>query len=352
MIMYTSGTTARPKGVMYSHGNITTLGHTLAKYLGWTREDVYLHHFPLYHGNGGLMGVAPAIWTGATLAMIPKFSASSFGHQLVEYGATFTAVNATHVKMILNNPVTAYDSAHAVRRMILGMTLTPEQIVDFETRFRTRLFGTYGLTETLTAMVVGEPSGLGPHAAAGRVARGYSLRVVDENEEILPAGTVGEALIFSHQRHGLTMGYFKDPVKTREAFVDGWLHTGDFVRVDEGGYVWYEGRKKDMIKRSGFNVAPAEVERVIQEIAGVSEVAVVGCPDDMREEAIVAFVVADTQMFEADVIVVCAKQLAHYKVPQVVEFLEALPENFLGKVDRNELRVRALKYRVDSTNRP
>jgi crotonobetaine/carnitine-CoA ligase len=351
VIMYTSGTTARPKGVMLSHGNITTLAQTQAKYLGWTSEDRYLHYFPLYHGNGGLIGVVPAIWCGATLIMIPKFSASNFGRQLVENDVTLAPVNATNVKMILNNPVTEYDQAHKARRMMLGLSLTPEEFQTFEKRFNTMLIGTYGLTESLTAMIMGESGGQGPAGSAGRVTRGYTVDVQGDNGESLPPGEIGEAVIYSHQRHGLAMGYFKDPVKTKETFVDGWVHSGDFLRIDEAGYVWYAGRKKDMIKRSGYNVAPAEIERVIGDIPGVSDVAVVGCPDAVREEAIVAFIVATTSISSVEVIDVCTQNLAHYKVPQFVEILDELPFNFIGKIDRKELRERAMKYRIESIDR-
>ena len=351
MLMYTSGTTARPKGVMFSHGNLTTLAQTQVRHLGWSPDDVYLHYLPLFQSNGGLMGVVPAIWSGATLAMIPKFSASNFGRQLFENSATLAPLNSTMIKMILNNPETEFDSTQGARRMMLGLTLTPEEITTFESRFRTRLIPTYGLTESLTAMVFGDPNGLDPAGSAGRVVRGYSLEVCGEGGESLPPGEVGEAVITAHQRHGLALGYFKDPEKTAEAFVDGSLRSGDYVRIDEGGFVWFEGRKKDMIKRSGFNVAPAEIERVIAALPGVSEVAVVGCPDAIRDEAIVAFVVATGTMTAEFVISVCAENLAPYKVPAFVEFLADLPYNFLGKIDRVELRTRALVHSVSSDDR-
>jgi len=348
MIMYTSGTTARPKGVMFSQGNMTTLAQTQARHFNWSSDDVYLHYLPLYHGNGGLMGVVPAIWSGATLAMIQKFSASKFGRQLYENSATFAPVNATMVKMILGNEETEFDSIQSARRMMLGLTLSSDEIRTFESRFRTRLIPTYGLTESLTSMVIGDVNGLDPAGSAGRIVRGYSIEVCGEDGESLRVGEVGEAIISSHQRHGLALGYFKDPEKTSETFVDGSLRSGDYVRVDEAGFVWYAGRKKDMIKRSGFNVAPAEVERVIEGIPGVSEVAVVGCPDEIRDEAVVAFVVATQALTSDEVVVVCDENLAPYKVPQFVEFLSELPYNFLGKVDRNALREKALKYRVAS----
>jgi crotonobetaine/carnitine-CoA ligase len=352
MLMYTSGTTDRPKGVMFSHGNLTTAGYTAVRHFRWSEEDRYLSFFPLYHANGGLYGVAPAIIAGASIAMVPRFTASRFGQTLCEEKATFVPVNSTHVKMIMRNPETEFDSAHHAWRMMLGLTIQPSEWTAFETRFRTRLMGTYGLTETLGINVIGDPVGPRKVGSAGRLVRGYSLRISDDAGNPLPVGEAGEASIHSHQRHGLALGYYKDPGKSAEVFGE-WLRTGDILRVDEDGYIWFVDRKKDMIKRSGFNVAAAEVERVIRGIAGVAEVAVVGTPDVMREEAIVAFVVpeepgavGDDQIFAR-----CAEELAEYKRPQFVEMIEELPFNFLGKVERRVLRERALKYRIESDDR-
>ncbi|MEA3019602.1 MAG: carnitine-CoA ligase [Actinomycetota bacterium] len=353
MLMYTSGTTDRPKGVMFSQGNLTTAAHTAVKHFRWREDDRYLHYFPLFHANGGLYGVAPAIMVGASIAMVPKFSASTFGQMLVENDATFVPVNSTHVKMILRNPETEFDRVHGVRRMMLGLTLSPEDFTAFEERFNTRLMGTYGLTESLGINVIGEPIGPRKVASAGRVIRGYTLRVLGEDGEPVATGEPGELALRSHQRHGLAMGYFKDAAKTAEVFGDGWLRSGDVVRVDDDGYVWFVERKKDMIKRSGFNVAAAEVERVIRGIAGVLDVAVVGTPDAIREEAIVAYVVPDAPgaVTAEDIFAGCEAGMAEYKRPQFIELVDALPLNFLGKIERRVLRERALVYRIDSTER-
>jgi crotonobetaine/carnitine-CoA ligase len=350
MLLYTSGTTDRPKGVMFSQGNLTTAGLVWKRHLRWREDDIYLHYFPLYHANGGVAGVAPAISAGATLAMIPKFSASTFGQSLVENDATLVSVNSTHVNMIMRHPVTEFDRAHRARRMTLGMTLDTDVWRAFEERFDTRLVSGYGLTESIGSKVLGDPVGPRAIGAAGRVVRGYTLRIVNDEGGPVGVNEPGEALFKAHQRHGIAMGYFKDPEKTKETFGE-WLHTGDIVRADEDGFVWFVSRKKDMIKRSGFNVAGAEVERVIREIPGVLDVVVVGTPDVIREEAIVAFVVAETPgaVQEDQVFEQCARMLADYKRPQFVEFLDALPVNFIGKVERNLLRELALKYRIDST---
>ena len=351
-LMYTSGTTDRPKGVMFSHGNLTTAGLTAVRYFHWAADDRYLSFFPLYHANGGLYGVAPAIVAGASIAMVPRFSASRFGQVLCQEQATFAPVNSTHVNMIMRNPETEYDRAHSAWRMMLGLTLPPEDWVTFESRFGTRLIGTYGLTESLGINVIGDPVGPRKIGSAGRLIRGYSLRITDEARNPLPIGEAGEGWIHSHQRHGLAQGYYKDPDRTAEVFGE-WLSTGDIMRVDEEGYIWFVERKRDMIKRSGFNVAAAEVERVIRGVDGVAEVAVVGTPDKIRDEAIVAYVVAQQGevVSEEQIFARCDADLAEYKRPQFIEVIGELPVNFLGKVERRVLRERALKYRIDSEER-
>lgn len=352
MVLYTSGTTERPRGVVFSHGNLMTAGLTAVRHFRWCEDDRYLSYLPLFHGNGGIYGVVPAIIAGASLAIVPRFSASGFGEMLVNEGATYVAVNSTHIRMIMRNPVTPFDRTHRVRRMMLGLTLSPEDWVSFEERFQTRLIGSYGLTESLGLNIVGDTVGPRRIGAAGRIIRGYSIRLIGDDGEPVSAGEPGEAILRSHQRHGLAQGYFRDPDRTADVFGD-WLHTGDVLRVDPDGYIWYVSRRKDMIKRSGFNVAGAEVERVILDINGVNDVAVVGTPDVVREEAIVAFVVVDKSVVltEDEVFSHCDDCLAEYKRPQFVEFVDQLPVNFLGKIDRRALRERALKYRIESEER-
>jgi crotonobetaine/carnitine-CoA ligase len=285
--------------------------------------------------------------------MIPKFSASAYGEQLVKYDITFCPMNSTNVKMVLNNPETPYDQKNRAWRMMQGLSLVPEHVIEFEKRFNTRLIATYGLTECLGISVADDAFGPRHIGSSGRPQRGYTIRVVDDAGNDVPIGEPGEILVHNEHKHGITQGYYKDPEKTRETFRDGWIHSGDVVFLDKEGYVWFVERKKDMIKRSGFNVAAAEVERAIQMVPGVKEVAVVATPDAVREEAIVAFIVADPagSVTEEAVMETCKQELAEYKIPQFIEFLDAMPLNFLGKLERKLLRERALKFRIDSYER-
>jgi carnitine-CoA ligase len=345
MVMYSSGTTAHPKGIMFSHGNLVSIANTARHAFQWTREDRFLHFYPMYHTNGGLTGVLPALMTGAAIHLAARFTASGFGQLLFESGATLCNVNSTHVKMALAHPITEHDDRHRVWRMLLGLTLDTESIAAFERRFHTRLCPTYGTTEGCGTNMVTPPTDPGRPGSSGRLVRGYSARIVDEDGRDLPLGQAGELLIASADGHGLCLGYYGEPDLSAQLIRGGWLHTGDVGHFDADGYFWFVERRKDMIKRAGLNVAPAEVERVIADVPGVREVAVIGTPDPMREEAIVAFVVTgeDGPVTEAAVVDACRRRLAEYKVPQQVRFVNELPLNFLGKLERRTLREWALR---------
>jgi len=344
MLMYTSGTTARPKGVMFTHGNEMFSSQGIAHAFAYTRFERLLHYFPLYHINGGLALLGPLILRGATLVMVPKFSASSFSRTLVEAGITMAAMNSTHIKMLLNQPAGSYDSAHKVYRAQFALPLDLERREQFSARFGgITLVEAYGLTEGMGICIASPIDALWKPGSAGLPFPGYALRLIDDGGRDVAVGEPGQLLLQCQSRHGLTQGYFEDPQATAQLLRDGWLHTGDVGQLDEDGYFYFLERQKDMIKRSGFNVAAAEVERVLLSHPSVREAAVVGIPDDMREEAIVAFVVAaggatpDAEQLRSH----CAGQLAPYKVPEHVAMLDAMPENFLGKVEKKLLRAMA-----------
>ena len=350
-VMYTSGTTSRPKGVMLTHGNHAAAAANLVAAYDWHHTDRFLHFFPMYHANGGMVTVFPALVAGATLVMLEKFSASRFPEQLVEHDITFTAVNSTNCRILLSSPPRDAERAHRVRRMVLGLTLDSETTEEFERRFRTRLCQSYGLTEGNCISLAVAPLAPRRPGSSGSVLRGYRAKVTDGHGTELPPGEDGELWITSVQRHGLANGYLGAPELTEKMFVGGWLHTGDQGHFDETGTFWYTGRVTDMIKRSGYNVSPAEVERVISGISGVAGVAVVSTPDAVYDEAIVAFVeVTDGSEVTSDqVLERCQENLSAYKLPQRVELVPELPTTFVGKLDRAALREWASKLTRDQS---
>jgi len=344
MLVYTSGTTGRPKGVIYTHGNLVHGGQNSVIALGYRPEERLLHFFPFYHNNGGVILLAPVILTGCCVVMIDRFSASRFGAQLVEHAITLTALNATHIKMILAHPALDEDRAHRVARVQFALPLDYARREAFKDRFcGIRLVEVYGQTETC-GIVLAVPEGpLWKPGSAGLPLPGIEMNVTDEDGRALGTGAAGELCLRSLSRHAFTPGYYNSPDLTRDLYRDGWLRTGDVAIIDDDGYMTYLDRKKDLIKRSGINIAAAEVERVMLEVPGVVDAAVVGIPDEFRDEKIIGFVVLapGTAASLDDVARHCRKALADYKVPERFEQLEALPENFLGKVEKKVLRERA-----------
>ena len=346
MIMYTSGTTGRPKGVHYTHGNLVAGALAAANALQYTRNERLLHYFPLYHNNGSVVLLGPPILRAATIVMVDRFSASGFGRQLAEHDITLAALNATHVKLILEHPAHEQERRHRVYRAQFALPLDLERRKAFSERFGgITLVELYGQTETLGVATCCPVDALWKAGSAGLPVPGLAMNLVDESGSPVPVDTPGEIRLRAHSRHGLTPGYYKNRQATAALFSDGWLQTGDVGSIDEDGYLWFLERKKDMIKRSGFNVAAAEVERVIREVDGVQEVAVVGIPDELHDERIIAFVVPKpgTAVDGPQVIAICRKHLADYKVPERVAQLDKLPENFLGKVEKRALRDLAVK---------
>jgi carnitine-CoA ligase len=346
MIIYTSGTTGWPKGVIYTHGNLVHGGQNSVSALGYRPDERLMHFFPFYHNNGSVILLAPVILAGCCMVMIEKFSASRFGAQLVEHRISLTALNATHVKMILAHPPLPEDRLHNVTRVQFGLSLDAARRQAFEDRFvRIRLIEVFGQTETCGIVTAVPEMALWKPGGAGLPLPGIEMAVTDESGQPLGVGVPGELCFRALSRHALTPGYYNAPELTRDLYRDGWLRTGDVALIDEDGYVSYLDRKKDLIKRSGINIAAAEVERVMLDVPGVAEAAVVGIPDEFREEKIIGFVVfaPGAAANLADVERHCRTVLADYKVPEGFHQLAALPENFLGKVEKKVLRERAVQ---------
>ena len=344
MLIYTSGTTGRPKGVIYTHGNLVHGGQNSIMALGYRPSERLLHFFPFYHSNGGVILLAPIILSGCCMVMIDKFSASRFGAQLVEHGITLTALNSTHVKMILAHPALAEDREHRVTRVQFALPLDQARRQEFRDRFGgIQLVEVFGQTETCGIAIAVPEGPLWKPGAAGLPLPGIEMAIMDDEGRALGTGVAGELCLRALSRHAFTPGYHNAPDLTQALYRDGWLRTGDVAVVDGDGYMTYLDRRKDLIKRSGINVAAAEVERVMLEVPGVAEAAVVGIPDAFRDEKIIGFVVLARGAAASldDVERHCRAALADYKVPERFERLDALPENFLGKVEKKALRERA-----------
>ena len=336
-ILYTSGTTARPKGVVVTHGNYICAGKTVAHAIRLTSDDRHLVVLPLFHGNAQYYSTMSTLVTGASMALMARFSASRFFDQAITHRCTVSSLFAAPIRMLL-----AQDDGTERRRelvknglrvVLFAQNITSKQLDEWDARFGAPLLQLWGMTETMGPPLMNPIDGERRNMSMGKPVVGYEVRLTTDTE-IVVRGVPGDSLM---------KGYFKNPEATAATIRDGWLHSGDNARVDANGYFHFVDRAKDMIKRAGENVAASEVEAVIRDHAQVFDCAVIGVPDDVRDEAIVAIVVPDAQasgpaLTEEEVVRWCRERLAAFRVPQAVRFRDELPRTAVGKIQKHILR--------------
>jgi crotonobetaine/carnitine-CoA ligase len=345
-IFYTSGTTARPKGVMISHGNLMYSTEVTIRCLGLQRTDVPLLAFPLFHVNSLFYGVLTAIALGGAVGLLPKFSVSGYWEQAVEAGATWTpGITGPLIRLLLQQPSHDAETRHKLRFAVGGTFLSLEELGGFTKRFGIGLLPGWSMTETVSLGTLHpnyRPYPIPTTTAIGFPTIGQQIRIVRSDGASASPGEPGEIL---YRSPSIFAGYLNDPEATRDAFTeDGWLRTGDLAMADERGYLTFVDRKKDMIKSKGENVAAAEVERVLNEHPGVLESAVVGERDEQGiwGERVVAYVVKShkTEVDCESLRQWTLQKLANFKAPQTIHFVETLPKTPLGKIQRALLKNR------------
>ena len=341
-IMYTSGTTSRPKGVCVTHANYVFVGEVIAQHLRMRPDDRTMVVLPLFHANAQYYSTMPALVTGASISVTERFSALSWSRQVARHGATLASLFAAPIRMILAQERHSLDDKNRLRGVIFSQNVTEQQLVEFEGRFGCPLLQLYGMTETIAPPTLNPLYGERRNMSIGRPTLPASVRIVDEDGRDVPAGEVGELLVAGTAGVTLMAGYLDDPRATEEALRDGWLHTGDNVRADENGYLYFVDRGKDMIKRAGENISAGEVEAVINSHPAVFDCAVIGMPDSMRDEAVKAFVVPmeGAAISAPELTEWCARSLARFKVPGAIEFVHSLPRTSVGKIQKEKLRQR------------
>ena len=345
-ILYTSGTTARPKGVLVTHANYVCAGETVARAVRLTPEDRHLVVLPLFHGNAQYYSTMSALVAGASVALMARFSASRFFDQAIAHGCTVSSLFAAPIRMLLAQPRRPELARNELRAVLFAQSVTPAQLGEWDERFGAPLLQLWGMTETMGPPIINPLDGERRNMSMGLSASGYTSRLVDEDGRPVERGEVGQIVVRGEPGLSLMKGYYKNPAATAETLRDGWLWSGDNARQDEDGYFHFVDRAKDMIKRSGENVAASEVEAVIREHPAVFDCAVIGVPDAMRDEAIVAVVVprsgkagsAGVSLTEDDVIDCCRERLASFRVPQSVRFRSELPRTAVGKIRKHVLR--------------
>lgn len=337
-ILYTSGTTSRPKGVLVTRANYVAVGQAVAAHLAMTAADRWLVALPLYHANAQYYCTMSALVTGASIVLAPRFSASRWTEQAAANSATLGSLFAAPIRMVLAHPATVRPDS--LRAVIFAQNLTDAQAEAFEDRCGTRLVQLYGMTETVLPATINPVSQERRWSSIGRATTGVALRIVDRDGHVVPESGVGELQVRGQMGHTVAAGYYGQPEATAATFGDGWLRTGDLARRDVDGYYYFVDRAKDMIKRAGENIAASEIERVLAAHPGVADCAVVGVPDPVRDESIVAWVVAASTppVPAVDLATWSRQHLAEFKVPERFLFVDSLPRTSVGKIRKGELR--------------
>jgi carnitine-CoA ligase len=335
-VQYTSGTTARPKGVVWTHANVLWGARLTAMHLKLTAADVGLVFFPLFHTNALMYSSLGSLWAGGSIVVLPRYSASRFWPQANKHGCTWTCSSPFMMKTLAAHPL---PERHDFRFWGSGTT-NPPLATDL---FKVQGLGWFGMTETLTFPTIGHLDLPNRPLGMGQPAPGYEVAVLREDGSPVAFGETGRLMIRGVPGLSLFYEYLGDPDATAAAFdQDGWMETGDRATPYDDGHLRFEGRGKDMLRVGGENVAAAEIERVIQAVAGVFEVAVVAKPHDLLGEVPAAFVIASgVQPGLADrILSACRGHLADFKVPREVIVVDELPRSTLNKVSKKDLRAR------------
>ncbi len=344
-IIFTSGTTGRPKGVMVTHAQTLRVFETWSRTVGLTEGDRYLVVMPFFHTFGYKAGWMAALMRGATIVPQAVFDVDQVLRNVEAERISMLPGAPTLYQAILEHPDRDRYDLSSLRLAVTGAAPVPVEMLKrmrTELTFRTILTA-YGLTEcTGTATICrADDDEETISGSSGRAIEDVEVLVVDDHGDEVPRGQPGEVVV---RGYNVMLGYFEDPEQTAEAIdADGWLHTGDIGVMDDRGYLDITDRKKDMIIRGGENIYPAEVENLLLGHGGIAQAAVVGVPDERFGEVVMAYVVprAGADVAPDGVIEWARANMANYKVPRYVEVVDALPMNASGKILKFELRERA-----------
>ncbi len=341
VIVYTSGTTGHPKGVMHSQRSFVTAGEAFVQRVHLQPDDRVMIVLPLFHMNALFYSVAGALAAGGSMAVVPKFSASSFWQTAVECGATEVNIIEAIGSILRARPRSEFRPEHRIRA-VYGVR--QNMVETFRGEFGIpHLVSGFGITEVpgVTCSPLEGPSKPGSMGTIGRhpdPARPWAeCRIIDDMGRDVPVGEAGELAV---KTPILMQGYFRDPEQTRAAFRDGWFLTGDLVRRDEDGFFFHISRKKDIIRRRGENIAGAELDRVIGAHPGVYEVAAIPVPAELGEDEIMAVVVPRPghRVTAEEIAQWCRERLAPMKVPRYVLFVDELAHTPTHKIAKMVLR--------------
>ncbi|PLS02984.1 long-chain fatty acid--CoA ligase [Neobacillus cucumis] len=340
IILYTSGTTGKPKGAMLSHKNLYSNARDVGGYLRINPDDKVVTVLPMFHVFCLTVALNAPLLSGASIVILPKFSPKEVFSLIKDFTATIFAGVPTMYNFLYQYPEGNPADFNSLRLCISGGASLPVALLkNFEKKFNVFISEGYGLSEASPVTCFNPLDRPRKPGSIGTSILRVENKIVDELGQDVPPGHVGELIV---RGPNVMKGYYKMPEETAAAIRNGWLHTGDMARMDEEGYFYIVDRKKDLIIVGGYNVYPREVEEVIYNHSDVVEVAVLGVPDPNQGEAVNAYVVSkNPALTKEQVLEYCREHLAKYKVPTTIEFLDELPKNTTGKILR-----RALKHQL------
>jgi long-chain acyl-CoA synthetase len=339
VILYTSGTTGRPKGAELTHANLYRNAAVIATtLLTATQDDVVMGCLPLFHCFGLTCGLNASVMAGACLSLLPRFDPEAALEMIGREKVTIFEGVPTMYSAMLHHPGRATADVSSLRLCVSGGAALPIEVLrGFEEAFGCPILEGYGLSETSPVASFNHPDAERKPGSIGTPVAGVQMRVLDPAGSRLPAGDIGEIAI---RGHNVMKGYWGKPEATAEAIPDGWFRTGDLGRMDEDGYFYIVDRKKELIIRGGYNVYPREIEEALYEHPGVAEVAVVGIPHDSLGEEVGAAVALKpgAQATPEELKAFIKERVAAYKYPRHVWLVEQLPKGPTGKILRREVR--------------
>ncbi|WP_110929034.1 fatty acid--CoA ligase family protein [Bacillus massiliglaciei] len=342
LILYTSGTTGKPKGAMLTQKNLFSNASDIGAYVKINGDDRVITALPMFHVFSLTVVLNAPLLAGATLLIVPHFSPKEIFRLIKKYEATVFAGVPTMYNYLYQYAEGTASDLKSLRLCLSGGSAMPVALLNsFEQKFNVRLSEGYGLSEASPVTCFNPLDRPRKAGSIGTSILNVENKVVNPLGEELPPGEVGELIV---RGPNVMKGYYKMPEETAAALKDGWLYTGDLARMDDEGYFFIVDRKKELIIVGGYNVYPREVEEVLYAHPQIVEAAAVGVPDPALGETVHCFIVRkEGSLTEEEVIAYCTEHLAKYKVPSFIEFLDELPKNTTGKILR-----RSLKQKVQS----
>ena len=350
IIIYTSGTSGKPKGCLLTNGNLIANARQIAGWMNFTESDRLLTVMPLFHMNAVSVTTVTALYAGGSTVIAPKFSASKFWETVEKYHITSFGSVATMLSMLLSsgqssvvsgqqeNPKSEIQNpkSRSLRFAMCGSAPVPAEVLKkFEEMFGVLVIEGYGLSESTCRSTFNPPDENRRPGSCG-LPIGNEMKIVDENDDDVADGELGEIVL---RGPNIFKGYFKDRDATEKAFTGGWFHTGDIGYRDADGFFFIADRKSDMIIRGGENIYPREIDDLLYTHPAVAHAAVVGVPDELYGEEVAAVVVLKngTTVTESDLIDFCRQHLADFKCPKSVHFVDDIPKGPTGKLLKRKL---------------